>query len=74
VARCAEFERDLDSIRLPRWGRVVPAEGVVPWLVVDWMAKSWSQSSGSCGISWPGVTGSAVSAAMPMAFCGGGGG
>ncbi|WP_231508761.1 tyrosine-type recombinase/integrase [Nocardia carnea] len=28
-------ERDLAAIRLPRWGRVEPAEGVVPWLVVD---------------------------------------
>ncbi len=28
-------ERDVTSIRLPRWGRVVEAEGVVPWLVVD---------------------------------------
>ena len=28
-------ERDLASIRLPQWGRVVAAEGVVPWLVVD---------------------------------------
>ncbi len=28
-------ERDIGSIRLPRWGRVVPAEGAVPWLVVD---------------------------------------
>lgn len=30
-----EQERDLGSIRLPQWGRVVPAEDVVPWLVVD---------------------------------------
>jgi len=28
-------ERDLAAIRLPRWGRVEPAEGIVPWLVVD---------------------------------------
>ena len=28
-------ERDVTSIRLPQWGRVVEAEGVVPWLVVD---------------------------------------
>lgn len=27
-------ERDISSIRLPRWGRVVATEGVVPWLVV----------------------------------------
>jgi len=27
--------RDTASIRLPRWGQVVPAEGAVPWLVVD---------------------------------------
>lgn len=27
--------RDIGSIQLPRWGRVVPAAGVVPWLVVD---------------------------------------
>ena len=25
----------LTSVRLPRWGRVVAADGVVPWLVVD---------------------------------------
>ncbi len=30
-----DVERDIGSIRLPRWGRVVPAEGVVPWLVID---------------------------------------
>jgi integrase/recombinase XerD len=30
-----EVERDIATIRLPRWGRVVPAKGVVPWLVVD---------------------------------------
>lgn len=30
-----EVERDLGSIRLPRWGKVVPSDGVVPWLVVD---------------------------------------
>jgi integrase/recombinase XerD len=35
VGQFGECERDLGSIRLPRWGRVVPAEGVVPWLVVD---------------------------------------
>ena len=28
-------DRDLDRIRLPRWGRVAPADGVVPWLVLD---------------------------------------
>ena len=28
-------ERDIASIRLPQWGQVVEAEGVVPWLVVD---------------------------------------
>jgi site-specific recombinase XerD len=27
--------RDIASIRPPQWGRVVPAEGAVPWLVVD---------------------------------------
>lgn len=30
-----EVERDVRSIRLPRWGRVVVAEGVVLWRVVD---------------------------------------
>lgn len=30
-----EVERDVGSIRLPRWGRVVEVEGVVPWLVAD---------------------------------------
>ncbi|MGH3570231.1 MAG: tyrosine-type recombinase/integrase [Pseudonocardiaceae bacterium] len=29
------LERDLASIRLPRWGCVVAVEGVMPWLVVD---------------------------------------
>ncbi len=28
-------ELDLGSVRLPLWGRVVAAEGVVPWLLVD---------------------------------------
>jgi len=28
-------DRDLDRIRLPRWGRVAPVDGVVPWLVLD---------------------------------------
>ncbi|GLY08665.1 site-specific integrase [Actinoplanes sp. NBRC 101535] len=28
-------ERDITAIRLPRWGRVAQAEGVVPWLVID---------------------------------------
>lgn len=28
-------ERDVGSIRLPRWGRVVAVDGVVPWLMVD---------------------------------------
>ncbi len=30
-----DVERDIGSIRLPRWGRVVLAEGQVPWLVVS---------------------------------------
>lgn len=30
-----DVTRDTASIRLPRWGQVVPAEGAVPWLVVD---------------------------------------
>lgn len=30
-----EVERDVGSICLPGWGRVVPVEGVVPWQVVD---------------------------------------
>ena len=29
------LERDVESVRLPRWGRVVAAAGVVPWQVVD---------------------------------------
>jgi integrase/recombinase XerD len=29
-----DVERDIASIEVPRWGRVVPAAGVVPWLVV----------------------------------------
>jgi integrase/recombinase XerD len=28
-------DRDIRSIRLPKWGRVAPAESAVPWLVVD---------------------------------------
>jgi integrase/recombinase XerD len=35
VALFDEVDRDVDAIRLPRWGRVVPADGVVPWQVVD---------------------------------------
>jgi len=30
-----EVERDVGSVRLSRWGRVVAADGVVAWLVVD---------------------------------------
>ena len=30
-----EVERDVESVRLPRWGRVAPDGGMVPWLVVD---------------------------------------
>ncbi|MGH3692886.1 MAG: tyrosine-type recombinase/integrase [Pseudonocardiaceae bacterium] len=30
-----DVERDIGSVELPRWGRVVSAQGVVPWLVVD---------------------------------------
>ena len=30
-----DVERDVGSIRLPRWGRVVSVAGAVPWLVVD---------------------------------------
>lgn len=26
--------RDLDSVRLPRWGKVAPSAGVVPWVVI----------------------------------------
>ena len=29
-----QAERDVGSVRLPRWGRVTSAAGVVPWLVV----------------------------------------
>jgi integrase/recombinase XerD len=28
-------DREVRSIRLPRWGRVVPTDDIVPWLVVD---------------------------------------
>lgn len=28
-------EHDLGSVPLPSWGRVVAADGVVPWLLVD---------------------------------------
>ena len=31
----ADVDRDLEAIRLPKWGRVAAADGVVPWLVVD---------------------------------------
>ncbi|GAA2947538.1 MULTISPECIES: hypothetical protein [Streptomyces] len=27
--------RDVRAIQLPRWGRVSPDSGVVPWLVLD---------------------------------------
>jgi integrase/recombinase XerD len=30
-----DVERDVGSIRLLRWGRVVSVAGAVPWLVVD---------------------------------------
>ncbi|MFL6120229.1 tyrosine-type recombinase/integrase [Actinophytocola sp.] len=30
-----DIARDIAAIRLPRWGRVVRADGPVPWLVVD---------------------------------------
>ncbi len=30
-----DVERDIRSIVLPGWGKVVPAGGLVPWLVVD---------------------------------------
>jgi integrase/recombinase XerD len=30
-----DVERDIGSIALPRWGKVIPAGGVVPWVVVD---------------------------------------
>jgi hypothetical protein len=35
VSSFDEAERDVESVRLPRWGQVVPDGGVVPWLVVD---------------------------------------
>src|SRR6266852_3644430 len=35
VAFIDEPDRDVDSIRLPRWGGVVAADDVVPWRVVD---------------------------------------
>lgn len=30
-----DVDRDIVAIRLPRWGRVIRADGPVPWLVVD---------------------------------------
>lgn len=30
-----EIPRDIRAIRLPKWGRVVPDPGVVPWLLLD---------------------------------------
>jgi integrase/recombinase XerD len=35
VSSFGEAERDVASVRLAHWGRVVPDAGVVPWLVVD---------------------------------------
>lgn len=35
LVESADMTSDLASIRLPRWGRVVPSRGVVPWVVVD---------------------------------------
>ncbi|UKY47448.1 hypothetical protein [Streptomyces inhibens] len=32
--------RDIQSIRLPRWGRVAEDAGAVPWLVFDEEAKT----------------------------------
>ncbi|MGH3533335.1 MAG: hypothetical protein ACRDQG_01280 [Pseudonocardiaceae bacterium] len=30
-----DVQRDVQAIRLPRWGRVAAGDGVVPWLVLD---------------------------------------
>ncbi|MBO0882986.1 MAG: SPASM domain-containing protein [Mycobacterium sp.] len=30
-----DVEREVGAIRLPKWGRVVPVDGLVPWLVVE---------------------------------------
>jgi hypothetical protein len=30
-----DVQRDVQAIRLPRWGRVATDDGVVPWLVLD---------------------------------------
>ena len=30
-----DVERDISTIVLPRWGKVVPTNGLVSWLVVD---------------------------------------
>ncbi len=30
-----DVDRDVSSIEIPRWGRVVRSDGAVPWLVVD---------------------------------------
>lgn len=30
-----EVERDVRTIQLPRWGRVVDVDDAVPWVVVD---------------------------------------
>jgi hypothetical protein len=35
VALPNDVERDVDAIRLPRWGRVVETGGVVPYEVQD---------------------------------------
>ena len=35
MAMPSDVERDIDAIRLPRWGRVVEVDGVVPYEVQD---------------------------------------
>lgn len=30
-----ERQREVEAVRLPSWGRLVPSEGTVPWVVVD---------------------------------------
>ena len=67
-------ERDIASIRLPQWGRVVEAEGVVPWLVVDPDGNAVEPVQRFLRDFVARATGPAASAAMPMACCDGGGG
>lgn len=48
MAMPSDVERDIDAIRLPRWGRVVEVDGVVPYEVQDADGQTFS---GACDVA-----------------------